>query len=96
MKDLLGNQFSVSDMGPGMKRGMVLKIYRSKVAEAAGKPAARNIRHVHLTGTYENPDLVIHCNNHSVVAHINMHRYQILQLINERLKSEFIRSIRVR
>lgn len=96
MKDILAGQFNVADMGPGMKRGMVLNIYKSKVAEAAGKPAARNIRYVKLSGTYENPDLIIYCNNHAVVAHINMHRLQILQLINERMKSDFIRSIRVR
>ena len=93
--DLL-NQFKPENMGSSMKRGMVLKIFRSKIKEAAGEKLATLVSNAKMVGDFDNPTLIIYCQSHMVRHELHMKRLKIKELINERLKSEFIKKVIVK
>ena len=95
MTEYLAEAFSVEKMGTGLKRGMVLKVYKAKVAEVCGKKVAGMISGAKMKGKDDHPVLWIYCKNDVVKHHLNMHRRQILAKINERLKGEFLSGVRI-
>lgn len=92
----LKDSFTPEAMGPGMKRGFVLRIYKAKIAEAAGKNVAALVDGAKMKGTYENPDLHIFCSNEMVRHELHLRRVKIREKINQRMKSEFINKVVVR
>lgn len=95
--EFLKDDFSPENMGPGLKRGMVLKVAPSKIKEALKTDAFKSdLKSLKLTGKDDNPALIISIKPGSMWRiQIHQSRHQILKLINDRMKSQFIREIRV-
>lgn len=97
MGDVLQKQFSVENMGPGLKRGLVLKVTPAKIKEVLGNSNfASSLKNIKLKGKDDNPTLVIETVSGSPWrVQIHQVRYQLKQKINQRLKDEFIKDVRV-
>lgn len=97
LSDLLKPGFNVESMGTGLKRGMVLRITPAKILDVLKSPGFKNdLKNIKLKGPDENPILCIYMKAGSPWrVQIHQQRYQIKKKINERLKQEFIRDVRV-
>ncbi len=114
LSEIMGSQFAVEDMGPSLKRGMVLKVYKAKVLEAIGTPKspkgdlssrAKKLL-ADLEGAYmkpdegpgfDNPQLIIKMKDGSPWRQeLHYSRMRIKELINERLKSDFLKDVRIK
>lgn len=99
MKQLMADAFDPAEMGPGLRRGMVLRIYKAKIQEVVGSDAwADHLAGARMTARseadYRNPTLIIRLQPGSPWrAELHMRRAQIRRAINERMKSEFIRAV---
>lgn len=97
ISDALEKTFNVEKMGTGLKRGLVLKITPAKIKDLLKTSRFKNdVESIKLNGEYENPQLRIYMKPGSIWRiQIHQQRCQLKKKINERLKSEFIRDIRV-
>lgn len=90
-------EFKVENMGTGLKRGLVLKITPAKIKEVLKVAGFKNdLISIKLTGEYENPRLRIYMKPGSMWRiQIHQQRYQLKKKINDRLKCEFLKDVRV-
>lgn len=80
-----------------MKRGMVLRIAPAKLKEVLGRDDFKyHLKRISLTGRDENPTLIIETNP-GTPWRIQIHqvRWQLKSKINDRLKCDFVKDIRV-
>lgn len=107
LKDLMKQDFNPAEMGPGYRRGMVLRVYKGLIKkltgrkEFAGDITGEKITGEHITDSkdpkYRNPTLIIYVRPGSIWKHeLHQLRYQIRKAINERLKCEFIKEVRIK
>src|SRR5699024_2776234 len=87
LADIMKEAFNPSNMGPGMKRGMVLYIYRSKIREATGSSAfMRYLVGASMADKNNVPQILwLRFKNDVWRAEMRMHCHTIKELINERL-----------
>lgn len=101
-----GLDFLIRFGGPGIKRGMVLKIYKAKIADLIGRPQAKSmvqdlkaaylLPKNHNASDYDNPTLVLKFQPGSMWrTEMQYKRYQLKELINKRLESDFLKQIRI-
>lgn len=97
ISELLEKQFSVQNMGTGMKRGMVLKVAPAKLKEVLGRDDFKgHVKRMKLTGRDDNPTLVIETRPGSAWrVQIHQVSWQLRKKINERLKCDFVKDVRV-
>ena len=94
--DHLKTMFKPENMDTGMKRGMVLKIYRAKVKEVAGETLAKLCTGAKLKGNNTAPNLVIYTSHQPARHELNYNAHAIKKAINERLKCEFIQKVYIK
>lgn len=93
ISELLGD-FNAENMSPGLRRGMVLRVWKPVTAKLLGtKDFARHIKRAYLTGNYDNPVLVIVTDNSAWHYQLHTHRRRIHQAINDRLGVNFIQKV---
>lgn len=108
LSEVMAKQFDPAKMGPGLKRGMVLYIYRSKIAEVLPKKQlGRCLNDLKSAWMSEDPPVGGQANEQTVLfirfkpgsiwkTEMQMYRHRIKWLINERLKSDFLREVKIR
>lgn len=105
LKDLMEDDFNPADMKPGYKRGLILKVYKAKLKELVGKDAIKSllgdlkdITILPKTGRqYNNPVIILRFRPGSPwIPEMHARRYQLKMLLNKRLKSEFVKEVRIK
>lgn len=92
--DHLEKMFDPENMPTGYKRGMVLKIFRAKIKECTNQRLAATVTTARLKGQDDNPTLYCTCTPSMAAYELARHCHQIKTLINDRLKSDFVKDIR--
>lgn len=105
LSDVMGKKFDPAQMGPGFKRGMVLYIYKAKIRDLVGEQQAthclNDLQYASMTDRneqdYQHPILYLHFTPGSLWrAEMRSYCWRLKDLINKRLKSEFLRDVRVK
>lgn len=99
LSDMIEQDFDPAEMGPGFKRGLVLKVYKAKIKELVGSmDFSTDLKKAVLLPKegkgYDNPTLVIYFKAGSLWAtELQYQRHKLKILLNQRLKADFIKKV---
>lgn len=89
---MLEEMFKPENLSPGFKRGFILSIAEKHILKVTRNPGILDhINSIKFTGA----TLVITVSNNVLAHELSLQRYQLKNSLNERIKSEFIKDIRV-
>jgi len=88
------SDFTPEKMSPGLRRGMVLRVYKPVIKKLIGRQDfAEHITKEYLTGEYTSPALVIITDQSAWKYQLHLNRNRIRDAINERLGINFIKKV---
>lgn len=102
MAELMQDAFNPAQMSAGYKRGMVLSICKDKIRQVVGNERfLGDLEYAILSGgnkqEYIHPVLTLHFKSGSIwPAEMKWHTGRLKEMINERLKCDFLKDVKVK